>query len=501
MRSKVILIKSLGVALVGGAVLFGLFSIIAGTRYSPYLITYLDPDVNIAVFSVMIAFTAVAALGGVVLLRSKSVKTAGIPFILLFAFITTAGPIAGFTIVETQVIKGEIDLNRIGSLYSTQAEWEARAATIRQGILKGAELVPLPTRTPLNAVNHSLRTYVNYSVENVYFESLPGFFIAGNLYRPAGPGAAGLHPAMLVPHGHHNHDGHFEEEIQNIAADFARLGANVFTWDMIGYGESPIIVHESSHALSVQLWNSMRVLDFMLSLNDTDASRVGMTGASGGGTQTFLLAAVDGRVNISAPVVMVSSYVYGGSLCEDGMPVHEGEGYATNNAEIAALHAPRPMLLISDGDDWTRLTPTLEYPFIQRIYGFYGATGMVENVHFANERHDYGPNKRDASLRFFASHFALNVSSMGDDGGRVDESPNVIETINTMKAFTLAYPRPAGALVDEESVLVVMRSFQPGWQPNNPTTVGDPMMGLLTIITCVVAVLAIAASRRKIIVE
>ncbi len=500
MRSIVILVKALGLALVAGAGLVGTVAILAGTRYSPFLLTYLDQEENIAVFTALIVITAVAGLGGMVLLRSHAVKKVGIPFIFLLALVTTAGPITGLSFVETQVIKGEIDLNKISSLYNTQAEWEARAATIRQGILKGAELVPLPTRTPLNAVNHSIRTHGNYSVENVYFESLPGFFITGNLYRPAGPGATGIHPAMLIPHGHHNHDGHFAEEIQNIGADFARLGANVFTYDMIGYGESTQMQHETSHALSLQLWNSIRVLDFLLSLNDSDVSRVGMTGASGGGTQTMFLAAVDGRLNISAPVVMISSFITGSSACEDGMPVHKGDGYATNNAEITALHAPRPLLLVSDGDDWTRFTPTSEYPFIQRIYGFYGATGMVENAHFADEEHDYGPSKRNASLHFFASHFNLNMTAMEGGDGHIDESPNVMETADTMRSFTTAYPRPANALTGEDSVLAVMRSLQPGWQPAPAAAIDGSPNNLVFATTCLMAVLVLAVARRKMLV-
>jgi hypothetical protein len=122
---------------------------------------------------------------------------------------------------------------------------------------------------------------------------------------------------------------------------------------------------------------------------------------------------------------------------------------------------------------------------------------MVVNAHFANERHDYGPTKRDAALRFFASHFALNISSLGESGGHIDETRNVIETKDTMKAFTLAHPRPAGALVDEASVLPVMRGLQPGWQPAPPATVGASTAGLVVATSCIAALLAITISRRK----
>nr|MDO8113834.1 acetylxylan esterase [Candidatus Sigynarchaeota archaeon] len=490
-------VKVLGISLLAGAGLLGLVVILGMTRYSPFLNTYLSSTVVMAVLGGLLGFAVFAAIGGIALLKARSLKKAGVPFIILFVTFAVGAPTALFTIVETQVIKGEIDLARISTLYSTAPEWETRAETIRQGILRGAELTPLPARTPLNATIHSLRVHGNYSVENVYFESFPGFFVTGNLYRPAGPIAAGLHPVILVPHGHHNHNARFEQEIQQIATSFARLGANVFTYDMVGKGESNQTEHERAFTLTLQLWNSMRVLDFMLGLNDSDPSRVGMTGASGGGTQTFLLAAVDSRLNISAPVVMVSSYIYGGCPCENGMPIHRGNGYATNNAEIAALHAPQPMLLVSDGDDWTRFTPVLEFPFIQRIYGFYGLVNNVVNAHFPSEEHDYGVSKRNASMHFFADQFGLDISRIEDASRSINETANVMETMDTMRAFTGAYPRPVYAHQGEESIRSALHALQPGWQPAvYPVIDGG---GLVPIVSCVglAALSVIARSRRK----
>lgn len=185
------------------------------------------------------------------------------------------------------------------STYATLDEWEARAGRIRQGIQKGAELWPWPDKTPLNPVIHSRRSYSGYTVENVFYESLPGLFVTANLYRPEK--AEGLLPGILSPHGH-GKLGRFEDYGQIRAATLARMGAVVLMWDMVGYGESHQLDANEEGRLTfpklmgLQLWNSIRSIDFLLSIDGVDPERIGMTGESGGGSQTFFTAAVDDRV-------------------------------------------------------------------------------------------------------------------------------------------------------------------------------------------------------------
>ena len=434
------------------------FTVFAFTRYYYFILAYTKPYA-ILVFIALFVLLAGALYITWIIYQGKKLRRAVQPIIGAFMLILLVAPIIGISTMETQYIKGESDLNKLTSLYSTQEEWETRASTIRKGILKGAELDPLPPKTALNATIHSTRFYASYSVANVYFESIPGFFVTGNLYRPLNYQSGSPKPLLLIPHGHFS-AGRFEAHNQQMGAMFARMGAIAMTYDMVGRGENTQMEHETPYALTLQILNSIRVLDFLLTLENVDNSKIGITGASGGGTQTILLTAVDARVTVSAPVVMVSSWIYGGCQCESGLPIHKGDDYSTNNAEIAALAAPRPMLLVSCGNDWTQFTPELEYPFIQRIYGFYDAETRVKNVHLPNDEHDFGPAKRFAVYEFMAEKLGLSIQNVMDFEQLFDEATNTIESIDPMRAFDASHPRPLYALTGVDNIMAALRNLQ-----------------------------------------
>ena len=341
--------------------------------------------------------------------------------------------------------EGAKALQTFASTYHDKASWEARAAMIRKGIREGMDLPAKPRFAPLKPIRHSVRTMDGYTVENVAFESLPGLFVTGNLYRPIK--STGKAAGILCPHGHaQNQDARFLEQAQQRCATLARMGAVVFIYDMLGYGDSKQSDHKISKALTLQALNGIRSLDFLTSLPDVDTTRIGVTGESGGGTQTFLLTALDSRVKVSVPVVMVSSYFFGGCACESGMPIHKRPTHQTSNVEIAALAAPRPMLMLSDGKDWTKHTPEVEFPYIRNIYGYYGAQDRLQNVHLLNEGHDYGPSKREAAYRFLAKHLNLDLNRILKDG-QIDESPNTLLEPTDLLVFTAEHPRPANAVI------------------------------------------------------
>ena len=329
--------------------------------------------------------------------------------------------------------------------------WEQRSQQVRQQILVSQGLWPMPTKTPMNAVIHGRVDREDYTVDRVYFESMPGFYVTGSLYRPKG--RSGKLPGVLCPHGHWQ-DGRFydnknvQQEIKHGAERFeeggrsvlqarcvqlARMGCVVFHYDMLGNADSQQLslglVHgfsnqrpdmmgsaswglysprAESHAQSImglQTYNSIRALDFLLSLGDIDASRIGVTGASGGGTQTFMLCAIDPRPAVAFPAVMVCTAMQGGCTCENASGLRIGTG----NVEFAALFAPKP-LGMTGADDWTKEMGTRGYPELQQLYTM---LGHRENVHFRGLNqfgHNYNSPSREVMYAWMNKHLKLGAA-------------------------------------------------------------------------------------------
>ena len=293
----------------------------------------------------------------------------------------------------------------------TKAEWTEKAVALRQQIRVANGLVPTHEPTPLNAEIFGKIEREDYSVEKVYFEPFPGFFTTGNLYRPLGK--TGPFPGIVSPHGHWGR-GRLENiergSIPGRCINFAKQGYVIFAYDMLGYNDSgKQIEHHYGgareglwglSAMGLQLQNSIRSIDFLESLPDVDSERIGCTGASGGGTQTFILTAVDERIKVSAPVNMISATMQGGCLCENAPNLR----LDASNLEIGALMAPRPLLLVSATGDWTVKTPTVEYPAIRSIYAHFDAEDKVHQVQVDAE-HNYNQESREAVYAWFAKWF------------------------------------------------------------------------------------------------
>lgn len=291
--------------------------------------------------------------------------------------------------------------------FTSLKAWEQRKLFLRNQILVSAGLSPMPEKTPLHPQVFGKIEEKDYTIEKVLIETLPGFYLGGNLYRPRNGRAK--HPGILNPHGHWPYGRLENQPLYSgpaLGISLARQGYVVFAYDMVGYTDTIQLPHRFGSAeqrlwsfgpLGLQLWDSIRALDFLASLDDVDATRLGVTGASGGGTQTFLLTAVDDRVQFASPVNMVSAIMQGGDLCENA----PGLRINTSNVEIAAMFAPKPMLLVSATGDWTHNVPKDEYPAIRRIYDLYGKGDKVEVVQI-DAPHNFNEPSREAVYRFFA---------------------------------------------------------------------------------------------------
>lgn len=325
---------------------------------------------------------------------------------------------------------GEKLIAYLNTLYTDKASWEERKACLRKEVRMRLGIDSLMKKRVDNPkpILSKIRKYNGYTVQNFALETLPGLYVCGSIYTPR---SKGKHALIICPNGHFG-GGRYREDQQQRMGTLARMGAVCVDYDLFGWGESALQVgsaaHRSSAAHVIQAMNGLSVLDYMLAnRKDIDVTRIGANGGSGGGTHTVLLTALDERFTASAPVVSLASHFDGGCPCESGMPIQLACG-GTCNAELAAMFAPLPQLIVSDGGDWTSSVPTLEYPYLRRVYGFYDASDKVTNVHLPKEKHDFGPNKRNAVYSFFITAFSL-------DKKMLDESKVTIEPESAMYSF------------------------------------------------------------------
>ncbi|MCF6404582.1 DUF4974 domain-containing protein [Chitinophaga filiformis] len=322
-----------------------------------------------------------------------------------------------------QVADGWAELDRIAAQYNNLQEWEQRKAQLKPCLLEALQLDHLPAAPASRPVITEERKFDGYTVRNIAIEILPGLYINGSLYKPAE--YKGKIPVILNPDGHWQLQ-RYRPDCQYRCATLARMGAMAFSYDLFAWGESLLQFEEADHrrslAMTIQALGAIRILDYLLSLEDADTVRVGITGGSGGGSHTVLMAAIDDRIKVSAPVVAISSYFYGGCPCESGMPIHTC-GNRTDNVEIAALTAPHPQLLVSDGGDWTDKTPEHDLPYLQKVYAYYNQKDHVSNVHLPAEGHDFGINKRNAIYAFMAKYLHLNSNAADETKVTIEKAP------------------------------------------------------------------------------
>ena len=372
----------------------------------------------------------------------------------------------------------------------TPQAWHLRAEQIRRQMLVSQGLWPLPKKTPLKPVIHSLLDQGDYTIEKAYFESFPGFYVTGSLYRPKH--GTGKKPAVLCPHGHWSQGRFYDNDLaavkteieqeaeasiesgrsplQSRCVQLARLGCVVFHYDMIGYADCQQISFDLAHrfatqrpemnaaenwglfspqaesqlqsVMGLQTYNSIRAIDFVSQLEDVDPSRIGVTGASGGGTQTFMVSALDPRVTASMPCVMVSTAMQGGCTCENSSCLRVGMG----NIHFAAMFAPKPLGLTA-ADDWTKEMVTKGFPELQQHFQMLGAADNLMLHSRVEFGHNYNLPSRQAMYAWFNEHLQLGSKQPTQEG----EFPRLSSA--EMTVWDAAHPQPAGGDKFETALL------------------------------------------------
>lgn len=371
-------------------------------------------------------------------------------------------------------------------------DWSNRKKELRNQLLVSLGLYPLPEKKALNPTIHGKIDLGDYSIEKVYFDNQFGLHVTGLLYKPTE--LTGKVPGILCPHGHFP-DGRFgkvndgevkkdqnagaevwesnaRNKIQTRAANLAKMGCVVFVYDMMGYADSQQIPNSVAHrfvkqrngfakgdwglfspraelelqnVMGLQTWNSIRALDFLRSLPNVDTNRIGVTGASGGGTQTFILCALDDRIDAAFPAVMVSTAMQGGCTCENCCYLRIGTG----NVEFAAMFAPKPLGLTA-ANDWTKEMESKGYPELSQLYGFYGKPENVELTARLEFGHNYNQVSREAMYRWFKSH--LNFA-----GDPIETEVEFIDR-NRLSVYDQDHPRPVGGDNAEAKILKSFKS-------------------------------------------
>ena len=272
-----------------------------------------------------------------------------------------------------------------------------RQAEVRQRVLQLIGGLP-DYRGPLNATVTRTTKRDGFSIDHVLFESLPGYYVTGNLYRPEGPGP---HPAVLMSMGHWDSG---KAAGQLLSSNLARKGFVVLAYDPVGQGERQQAYdarvgrsliggateqHFTNGAAAILMGQSvaryfihdgMRAIDYLVSRSEVDPERIGVTGCSGGGTQTTYIAALDQRVKVAAIACYMNSFrtLFSGSIGDSEQSVPGFLSAGLDQTDYVELFAPKPWLIASTENDF--FTPAGARQVFEEAQRWYKLHDVPERV-------------------------------------------------------------------------------------------------------------------------
>jgi len=318
-------------------------------------------------------------------------------------------------------------------------DWKKRQDWIKKSLMN--VMGPFPERTPLNAKVVRTVEKGDYKVEHIVFESQPGFYVTSSLFLPTSTNRNNKAPAILYCSGHAN-DGYRSKVYQHVMINLVRKGFIVFAFDPVGQGErleyfdsstgkssvgGPTIEHSypgtqafisGSSLARYMTWDGIRALDYLTTRKEVDVSRIGLTGRSGGGTQTAYIAAIDDRISASAPECFITNFTRllqseGPQDAEQNLSGEISSGL--DEGDFLVVRAPKPTLMITTTRDIFSIQgareTAKEVASIYKVYGAENNFGMVED----DAPHASTVKNREAMYAFFQKHLNNPGSSKDEE--------------------------------------------------------------------------------------
>lgn len=353
---------------------------------------------------------------------------------------------------------------------STKADWENRQQWVKEKLMD--LLGPLPEKTPLNAKITGTVDREDFRVEKILFESTPSYYVTAGLFIPKN--RKGKTPAIVYASGHTT-EGFRSETYQHIIINLVKKGFIVLAFDPVGQGErfqyfdtetgktrfGPTKEHSFPGAqcyiagyspTRYFVWDAMRAIDYLLTRPEVDPEKIGMTGRSGGGTQTAYTAAIDDRILAAAPECFITSMEYilktiGPQDAEQNLTRMLVEGL--DHADLLTVRAPKPTMMITTTRDFFSIQGAREtFAEVKMAYEKMAAgkaIGMVED----DEGHASTPKNREAMYAFFQKNLGL-----AGDPTDIDVEVFDKETLWVTKTGQLATSQPGETLFSLNKKLV-----------------------------------------------
>ena len=314
---------------------------------------------------------------------------------------------------------------------ASKQAWEGRRARYVEEYFYMLGLSPLPERTPLHSTVTGTLEKDGYAVELLHYQSRPGLYVTGNLYRPSVSLPGEKHPAVFYVCGHSGRGRNGNKvAYQSHGIWFARHGYICLVVDSLQLGEIAAFHHGTYNLqrwwwhsrgytpAGVEAWNGVRGVDYLVGRPDVDPQRIAVTGISGGGAATFWVACADDRVKVAVPVsgmADLESYIPNRVINGHCDCLFVYNTFQWPWTRIAALVAPRPLLFVNSDKDSIfpmdandRVIQRLE-----RLYSLYGASDRVDAI-VSVGGHAYRQDIRQAAYRFINSHLRGDAREIAD---------------------------------------------------------------------------------------